>query len=210
MYSEKRSMNKDYGCVLLAGGMGSRMGYVDKRKLVWQDTELSEKAEKILKSFGRPCFLSVANYPCDSKEGWIVVRDRVHTRDGKFIGPLGGMLACLEEADSRGLKGLFFVPCDMPLFHREQIEVLESYADEGYDAALWRTRDGRIHPTCAYYAVSVTDTMRSLVKEENYCLMALLDAVNVRYTTTDEARLPDYWFTNVNTREEIYDTAPAG
>ena len=64
-------------------------------------------------------------------------------------GPLGGIYSCLKQT---GLDGLFFVSCDMPLFASYLGKRALMEAGDKWDAVIWKTRDGRIHPVCGWYS----------------------------------------------------------
>lgn len=49
-----------WGCVLLKGGRGSRMGYRDKSELIWRGQTFGFRIRQELEQLGIPCFLSEA------------------------------------------------------------------------------------------------------------------------------------------------------
>ena len=63
----------------------------------------------------------------------------VEGREGP-ISPMGGILSCFEQTRC---DLLFFVSCDMPLFHRRMAARLLELWTPGTDALVWRTRSGR-------------------------------------------------------------------
>lgn len=138
-----------YGCAVLAGGAGRRMGGVNKALLAAGQSvsaiddaaqtataaerpqTILERTAEILHGTGMPCYLSVAAYELDVPDGWTVVPDAEYLCEvcslpgeegGAVAGPLGGIYACLCKAAEDGLGGLFFVPCDAPCFEADLIE----------------------------------------------------------------------------------------
>lgn len=192
---------KEWGCVLLAGGRGSRMGGVNKGSLTYEGITFGERIGAELSACSVPCFLSEAVYEKGLK-GFLTVRDQVRDPEGQFVGPMGGIYSCLCRAEELGLKGLFFVSCDMPFFRKEMAQLLMASA-EHEDAVLWRTRDGRLHPVCGFYSVNCLLTLEARIKAGDYRLMALLKELSCRILDTSSYHLPDVWFENVNT-PEIY------
>ena len=139
-----------YGCAVLAGGAGSRMGGVNKALLPAGQSvsairdvaqaaiagegapeTILERTARILDGTGMPCCLSVAAYEQDVPDGWTVVPDADYLqglcslpdeKGGAVAGPLGGIYACLCRAAEEGIDGLFFVPCDAPHYEADVIE----------------------------------------------------------------------------------------
>ena len=67
-------MDRKYGCVLLAGGSGSRMGGRNKAELEYDRVKFAERIEAELSKLGIPCYISAAAYEQDVPEGWALVR----------------------------------------------------------------------------------------------------------------------------------------
>jgi molybdopterin-guanine dinucleotide biosynthesis protein MobB len=184
------------GCVLLSGGRGQRMGSVNKAELTYKGKTFMDLIGKQLKSLGLPCFLSLAEYGTAENDGWQVIRDMVTDENGAFIGPMGGITSCLRET---GLDGIFVVSCDMPLFHAEMAKRLLEEADrKKWDAVLWKTGDGRVHPVCAYYAKSCLGALEEAIDKKDYRLTRFLEHISVKELETRKVPIPDVWFSNVN------------
>jgi len=225
--SRWKTAEETYGCALLAGGEGKRLGGVNKAQLlvpekppcsdpaeVLQEKERAEtlltRTARILSGTGLPCYLSVAAYEMAAPEGWTTVDDRDYLTgllpDGGFAGPMGGIYACLRRAREDGLDGLFFVPCDAPGFEADVIEkMLPSVKDDAPpDIMVWQTPDGRDQMTFAYYAVSCLPVIEKQLAAGRYRLRGLLEEGIrfVRLLTTEEG-LPEERFRNLNTLEDI-------
>jgi molybdopterin-guanine dinucleotide biosynthesis protein len=74
---------RKYGCVLLAGGSGSRMGGRNKAELEYDRQTFAERIESQLAGTGMPCYLSAAAYEQKLPDGWKMVRDCVSGEDGR-------------------------------------------------------------------------------------------------------------------------------
>lgn len=172
------------------------MGYVNKAELSFQGITFEDKIRKEVEKLGIPCFISAAVYQMEEQHGWELVEDEMRDEKKQFIGPIGGLLSSLRRAQKRGLEGLYTVPCDMPLFHKEQIQTLKLSPD--IDAVIWQTRDGKIHPVCGYYADSCIPYLEEMVKQGNYRLRDMLGNISVKVQKTKEIHLPDKWFFNIN------------
>jgi molybdopterin-guanine dinucleotide biosynthesis protein A len=83
--------------VVLAGGQSSRMGK-DKASLIYHGKTLREHMTELLERSGADTV-------------WISGKDGI--KDTVAIGPLGGVLACLDAASDDAV--LLFCPVDMPL-----------------------------------------------------------------------------------------------
>ena len=77
-------MDRRYGCALLAGGAGSRMGYVNKANLIYRESTFADGIQKELEKTGMPCYLSAANYEQAVPARWKAVKDCVTAGDGRI------------------------------------------------------------------------------------------------------------------------------
>lgn len=186
------------GCAVLAGGAGKRMGNMNKAKLAYKDRSFVELISEELSKTGLPCYLSAANYELTVPDGWKLVRDTVTAENGEYIGPMGGICSCLIKAREDGLDGLFFVPCDAPLFKAEVISGLYEYIEPERDAVCWRTSDGRIQTTCGWYSVRCLDAFAEDICNGGYKLVRALKRVRFKEVPTDFCGIDERCFTNIN------------
>ena len=190
------------GCVLLAGGRGSRMGGVNKAALEYEGGTFADKIVRELSDTGLPCFISQAAYEQTVPEGWKAVSDEDFGQGTENAGPMGGIVSCLKAAEKDGLDGLFFVPCDAPFFSRAEIDALGSMIGPQTDAACWRTADGRLQTTYGWYSVRCADVFERDLRLGRKKLMKALDNVRLSIADTSEHDIDDRIFTNVNTPED--------
>ncbi len=92
--------------VVLAGGQSSRMGR-DKGQLVYRGKSLRDHMRDLLREAG-------------ADDVWMSGKGGIE--DTTSIGPLGGILTCLEAAPDDAV--LLFCPVDMPLLSAETLRVL--------------------------------------------------------------------------------------
>lgn len=146
---------EQYGCVLLKGGKSSRMGGSDKAKLLYRGKSFEERIKGELEQLGLPVFVSEAKKSPDPR----AIPDLIPE-----AGPLGGIYSCLKQT---GLDGLFFVSCDMPLFASYLGKRALMEAGDKWDAVIWKTRDGRIHPVCGWYSARCLPVLEKQLLEKN-------------------------------------------
>lgn len=194
-----------YGCVLLAGGRGRRMGEVNKAKLEYGNRTFAGRIAGEMEKTGLPCYMSAAVYEQIVPRGWTLVRDVITDAGGGYIGPAGGIYSCLKQAETDGLEGLFFVPCDAPFFSREIIDKLAVVLDEKTEAACWRTADGRIQTTFGWYSVKMLPMLEKEIDNGKYKLIKCLEKVRCTVISTSTADIEDRFFMNINSEEDYRD-----
>ena len=126
--------------VILAGGLGRRMGPVDKglqmldgRPLVsWVLQRLAPQAAEVLINANR-------NREIYGAMAHRVIADQI----GDFAGPLAGMHAGLSQAQHEQIA---FVPCDTPFLPEDLVSrLLTPLRNEGVDLAVAKTGT-QVHP----------------------------------------------------------------
>lgn len=182
---------EQYGCVLLKGGKSSRMGGSDKAKLLYRGKSFEERIKGELEQLGLPVFVSEAKKSPDPR----AIPDLIPE-----AGPLGGIYSCLKQT---GLDGLFFVSCDMPLFASYLGKRALMEAGDKWDAVIWKTRDGRIHPVCGWYSARCLPVLKKQLLEKNGKVRDLLGKLQVKVLETENEHVPDRWFLNVNTPQAL-------
>ena len=178
------------------------MGGMNNAKLEYDRRTFAERTEAELSAAGMPCYLSVAAYEQELPEGWTCVRDCVTDPEGGYIGPMGGMYSCLKQAREDGLQGLFFVPCDAPLYDSAVTLKLGGYTGPDTDAVLWRTADGRLQTAFGWYSVGCLPAMEEDIGNSGYKILRTLDRLRCRIVDAGEAGLDDRLFMNINDMED--------
>ncbi len=196
------NMSRPYGCAILAGGAGKRMGCVNKADLEYSGKSFAESIMAEMSKTGMPCYLSTACYEQNAPADWKTVADTVTDPRGGYIGPMGGIYSCLLQARADGLDGLFFAPCDVPLYNAEAIEKLADHISPETDAVIWKTGDGRLQMTFAYYSVGLVPTLEALISAGRYSMKACLDTTNVCIVDVRDAGIDEKIFVNINGPED--------
>ena len=135
--------------------------------------------------------------------GYEVIEDQV-----KDIGPMGGLMACLERSDTRYN---FVISCDTPFVPADLFPfLLESI--ENFQVAVPVHHELYFEPLCAVYATNVIWQLQHCIENRNYKLTDFIGKVNAKKVTIND-QLPFYheeMFVNMNTRKDIQNNLPHG
>ena len=116
---------------------------------------------------------------------------------GDAAGPLAGVKAGLNWAESIGARSLAVSPCDAPLLPDDLFTRLLQEAGGG--AAMAETSDGR-QPLCAVWPVAALPTVRDALRggahPPTWQVLEGLGARKIRFDPPDA-------FANLNTREDL-------
>lgn len=195
------------GCAVLAGGAGKRMGKLNKAELnIGGHSFLTGICSEMEKA-GFRGYISVANYDQKAPEGWMLVKDSVTGSEGEYIGPIGGIYSCLKQAEKDGLKGLFFVPCDAPNFRENVVETLKDItvdynAASGYNAVLFRTKDGRVQTTFGWYSTDCLEMIKDEIDAEHYKVIKVCEEIKTLIVGAADYGITDDAFLNINSAED--------
>ena len=187
---------------VLAGGAGVRFGGPKGPALLADGRSFARRAVEALRPVVADVVV-VSSRPVGDP-GAPVIPDAM-----EGAGPLGGVLAALREADSRGLEGVLVLACDLP---RVGPDVLSGVAARrGLGAIVAPARPGGgVEPLCAVYAASARPAVEAALADGRHALHALFEAV--AGVAVDPAELggagPDT-FLNVNTPADL-ETARRG
>ena len=179
--------------VILAGGLGRRMGGADKglqlfnsKPLVsWVWERLSPQVSEVLINANR----NIARY---SSFGSRVITDI----DGQQAGPLAGLQRGLMEASG---ELVVTVPCDSPCFPMDLVERLcMPLRDKNVDLATVRTVNG-IQPVFCMARTSLLPQLTAFIEDGGRKVDAWF--ATLRIAAVDFGNEAD--FTNINTLDEL-------
>ncbi len=191
-----------YGCVLLAGGKGSRMGGVNKAELEYGGRTFAQKVISVMESTGMPCYISTANYEQAVPDGWTPVKDEVTDSASQYIGPIGGIYSCLKKAKKDGLDGLFFAPCDAPFYNTDILDKLSDVINGEYDVVCWRTSDGKVQTAFGWYSVRLIPALKEDINHGRYKVLKIVENSAHRIAEAKDSRVDEKGFANINTDED--------
>jgi molybdopterin-guanine dinucleotide biosynthesis protein A len=181
--------------VILAGGMGSRMGYVDKAFLRYRgETFIQHLLEKV-KRYDE--ILIVSNSPEKYSDVNVkVIEDRV-----KGIGPLGGIYTGLINSTH---DEILVISCDTPFQSKSFLEYMGELSGN-YDVALPVHSEGR-EPLTALYKKSLIGAIEKLIESKRHKIAFLYDHSAVKRVDIEKLsgnREIKNGFKNINTPEEL-------
>jgi len=178
--------------LVLAGGLGRRMGGADKGLIAWQGRPLALHAlERLAPQVGTLAVSANRHLEVYAGFGVAVLAD---TLPGS-LGPLAGLLAGMRHARTRWLA---VVPCDAPYFPADLVARLA--AGRG-DAPIGYARAARTHPVFCLVDTALADTLQaSLAGGERRVEHWLRTMGGVAVDFDDEAA-----FANFNTPETLND-----
>ena len=177
---------------ILVGGKSSRFGS-DKALL---DVDGEPLALRIAARM-RPAVVSVTLVGSPSTYGHLglrVIPDAVAD-----FGPLGGLLAALEDS---GEEWNLIAACDMPLVTADLFRfIAETTVDCPEDVILPYDCEGRPEPLCAAYRSSAAATVRRAVEDDVHKVMTALESLKIAALTPEDYAAVDpegTVFTNLN------------
>ncbi len=193
--------NPETLCVILAGGLGRRMGGGDKpMREIGGRTILDHVVERlepqcdglVLNANGDPARFARFGLP--------VIADTIEG----FPGPLAGILAALEwaAANRPGTEWVVSAAGDCPFLPRDLVTRLQqARSAEGADLAV-AASGGQAHPVIGLWKVALRDDLRRALVEED---LRKIDRWTARYrlaTVSWPARPVDPFF-NANTVDDL-------
>lgn len=178
--------------VILAGGRGSRMGGKDKGLVLYQNKPLYQH---VLQRFA-PQVTTVwinanRNIEVYQQSGVPTIADTL----SDFPGPLAGMLAALQQAESEWVA---FCSCDTPCVPSNLVS--ELWKNRGQALAVWPRTEQRDHPTLALLHRSLAAPLQDYLARGERKLMLFLQQIgghSVLFTQAEAA------FRNINQPEDL-------
>jgi molybdopterin-guanine dinucleotide biosynthesis protein A len=185
--------------LLLAGGLGRRMGGQDKGLVAMGAQPLAQHVLARLRPQVGPLLINAnRNLAQWQALGAPVVSDVV----GGFSGPLAGLHAGLTACTTPWLVS---APCDSPFLPTDLVQRLAQAAIHHHaDVAVARC-NGQLHPVFALLRAPLRPSLAQQLQQGNFKIQAWLDRVN-----TVVVDFPDpHAFANINTPHELDLHSPA-
>ena len=158
--------------VVLCGGQSSRMGQ-SKAWLPFGTETMLQRTVRTLSQVVEPVIVVAA--PCQELPELLsceVVFDPQEHR-----GPLQGLAVGLTSLRGRA-DAAFVSACDTPFLQADWVRFLLKQL-QGFEIVVPKI-EGHFHPLSAVYRTSLADTAESLLRNEKYRLMDLIEGVHTR------------------------------
>jgi molybdopterin-guanine dinucleotide biosynthesis protein A len=180
--------------VILAGGLGTRMGGVDKGLQLHAGKALVRHvADRLAPQVGHLLINANRNETEYAAFGYPLVGDRITG----FAGPLAGLHAALSVA---GTPLVVTTPCDSPRLPVDLVERLHHALQAGNANVAIAVADGRIHPVFCLCRTLLLPRLEAYLKRDGrkvalWC--AEMGAIEVDFSDQSEA------FGNFNTLDDL-------
>ncbi|MEX9611863.1 molybdenum cofactor guanylyltransferase MobA [Providencia manganoxydans] len=185
------NMRQSITGVILAGGLGRRMGGQDKGLITLLGKPLYQHiAERLEPQVEQLMINANRNQARYQQSGFPVISDL--TED--FSGPLAGMQAALHAAKT---EWLLFVPCDVPAFPLDL--AVTFFENKGDSLACYANDTERDHPTFALIHCSLAPKLDEYLARGERKLMFFMQEIAAKCVVFPSQLGA---FTNLNTPEE--------
>ncbi len=189
--------------LILAGGMGSRLGFREKALIDINGKPLISFVVDSLEKVVDNIIISVRDKAQGELLGAVLPGHRFACDAYKDKGPLAGILSGLKACED---EYCFISACDMPFINEKVVKLLFREC-EGYDAAIPRREDGFLEPLHAVYRCQpmILETKKAIGSGETI-ILAPVFKLHVNYVGVNEIKKIDpelRTFMNINTREDI-------
>jgi molybdopterin-guanine dinucleotide biosynthesis protein A len=188
----------DIAGIILAGGLGTRMGHVKKAFLTINGRTILDR----LLAVYRPLFPEILIAARDKNDykayDYPVAEDRFEARSS-----LTGIHAGLSAMQaSHG----FMAACDGPFLQPGLVQALLDQADPEYDVIIPLKEDGYVEPLCAIYSKRCIPHIEAQLKQENFRIIGFFDQVRVKKVPVAQLEPGDphrVSFFNVNSPDDL-------
>lgn len=179
--------------VILAGGLASRMGGLDKGLLPYHGQPLVAHVRDRLRPQVDHLIVS-ANRHAESYRAFVpdVLPDRI----GGFAGPLAGLHAALRAVDTDLVVS---VPCDSPHIPPDLVSRLREALDGSNADLAIAVAGGREHPAHCLCRRSVTDDLESYLARGGRRMMEWMRSQNWTAASFEDPEA----FSNLNRLEDL-------
>lgn len=178
--------------IILAGGKSKRMG-IDKGLMNWNGQPMIINSIEALLPFANQLLISSTNKEYE-KFNLEVVPDEI-----PGLGPIGGLLTCLEKSRS---EACLCLPCDAPYIKPDLIEfLLSKYTGSECVVPLTPLPE----PLFAIYPIAVIPVIKRLIELKSFSLLEIFKNYPTSYIHLND--MPDQtwrsYFFNFNSPDDI-------
>lgn len=186
-------MRERISVAILAGGEGRRIGG-GKPSLALGSMSLLERAFARASDWTDSIRIVVRSPSQLSTMGMPHLVDRPDVE-----GPLGGLTAGLEWANSIGADYLLTIPCDMPFLPSDLAQRLVGAVEEA--AAAIASSNDQLHPVCGLWRSELTYPLKDYASTGRRSLKGFVDSVG--FNQVDWTTDPVDPFFNINSPSDL-------
>lgn len=181
--------------IILAGGKGSRLGYVDKAFLTYKGQYFIDILLDKLKNFHEIIIVTNSPEKYSDYKNIKIIEDTV-----KNIGPIGGIFSGLQHITS---DEALVLSCDIPFISISFINYLKTldYSEEIIVSSIY----GKMEPLCSLYKKSILKTMENSILNKDYKISNIFNKVKVKYIPVDKEEIIKSFY-NINTPKDLEET----
>ncbi len=167
----------------------------DKALMLLHGTTLLERSIRTLRSAVHPVVVACGHSDRYSLAGVRCISDAVQD-----CGPLGGILAAMEESTA---ESVLILACDLP-FVTPDLLLMLSTAPSGASIIL-PSADGNLQPLCGRYPRSLKPALRRYLADGKRKVLDFVESQNHHYIviTRDHPLFRPSLLANINTRDEL-------
>jgi molybdopterin-guanine dinucleotide biosynthesis protein A len=184
--------------IILAGGLGTRMGYSKKAFIEINGRTIIDRLLSVYRPIFREIIIAAREKDDFRDMGFTVALDRFDARSS-----LTGIHAGLTKmTTSHG----FFSACDAPFLQAGLVESLLSKVTPDADVIIPLKEDGYREPLCAVYSKRCLKFIEAQLKRDDYKIIQFFEHVNVKEVPVSQLKQDDpdlISFFNVNRPEEL-------
>lgn len=184
--------------IILAGGLGTRMGHTRKALMKVGGRPIIDRLLSVYEPLFSEILIASREAGDYADYGYPVAEDRFEARSS-----LTGIHAGLDAMQAT--HG-FFSACDAPFLQAGLVQRLLAHVDPADDVVIPLKEDGYREPLCAVYSKRCLPHVASQLEQEDYKIIRFFDKVRVREVPVAElsAGDPDFLsFFNVNRPEDL-------
>lgn len=178
--------------IILAGGRSSRMEGNDKSFIMVNGSPLIELVARQLEPHFEQLLISANDLNKFSFLNLPVIQDVKAD-----MGPLMGILSCLEKSDH---ATNFVTACDIPEMKQSLIDRMV-FMSGNYDIVMPKAKDNKFEPLYAVYNRNVIHPIKKLLQSDIRKITHLFNYVSVKYIDF----VNDGWYFNLNRKSDLYE-----
>ena len=162
----------DIAGIILAGGLGTRMGHVKKAFLTINGQTILDRLLAVYHPLFPEILISARDKNDYKAYDYPIAEDRFAARSS-----LTGIHAGLTAM--RASHG-FMAACDGPFLQPGLLQALLDQADPAYDVIIPLKEDGYVEPLCAIYSKRCIPPIEAQLEQENFRIIGFFDQVRVK------------------------------